>query len=321
MSDPHRIFGRRREGGLADAVGRAREGNGKPEAGTAVTLRGRRLRPAVATTRGALYESDCLHLLSLLHGESVDCFFADPPFNLGKDYGSRRVRDDRDGGEYLSWCESWLMEACRVLRPGGSLFVYSLPRWAYRFATFLDDRLDFRHWIALTMKSTYPRGRRLYPAHYALLYFTKGEPKTFARLRTPIPACRHCGGDIRDYGGHRKALNPAGLSLTDFWDDTSPNRHRNTKARSGINELKPRIPERCIQISTEPGDVVMDPFGGGGSTFEAAQGLDRYWIGSEIGDCRPARERIRKGFPLTVRKEAPSRILEVFGGSIQPALW
>lgn len=276
------------------------------------TPKGRRLRPAVATTRGALFRCDCLHLLSLIPDESIDCVFADPPFNLGKEYGSRRVRDDRTDGDYLAWCREWLSQGCRVLKPGGAFFVYSLPKWAFHLAAFLDGRLEFRHWIALTMKSTFPRGRRLYPAHYALLYFTKGEPKTFHHLRTPIPTCRHCGGDIRDYGGHRKALNPAGISLTDFWEDTSPNRHRNSKARAGINELKPKIPERCILVSTEPGDVVLDPFGGGGSTYEAAQALDRFWLGSEIGDCRPARDRLARGFPLALQEDPPDPIREIF---------
>ena len=292
-----------------------REGNGRGAAALAAPRRAAALQPAVATTRGALYRCDCLHLLSRLHSESVDCFFADPPFNLGKEYGSRRARDDRGGDEYISWCEAWLAEACRVLRPGGALFVYSLPRWAFHLAAFLDRRLTFRHWIALTMKSTYPRGQKLYPAHYALLYFTKGKPARFHRLRTPIAACRHCGGDIRDYGGHRKALHPDGISLTDFWEDTSPNRHRGSKARAGINELKTRIPARCIEMSTDPGDLVLDPFGGGGSTFEAAEEAGRRWLGSEIGDCEPAGQRIRGRFPGEIRQGAPS-----FLRTLAPAL-
>lgn len=58
----------------------------------------------------------------------------------------------------------------RVLTPGGALFVCALPRLAYQFAAYLNEALEFRHWIALTMKGTFPRGQRLYPAHYALLY-------------------------------------------------------------------------------------------------------------------------------------------------------
>jgi site-specific DNA-methyltransferase (adenine-specific) len=146
------------------------------------------------------------------------------------------------------------------------------------------------------MKGTFPRGQKLYPAHYALLYFTKGAPKTFNRVRLPIPKCRHCGGDVKDYGGHRKYLNPLGLNLTDFWDDTAPARHGKFKARWHINELKPMIPARCFQIATNPGEVIMDPFGGGGSSYEAAQDLGRYWIGSEISTCEAIVARLSERF-------------------------
>ena len=109
----------------------------------------------------------------------------------------------------------------------------------------MGEQLDFRHWIALTMKGTYPRGKKLYPAHYALLYYTRGTPRVFNKLRLPIETCRHCGREIRDYGGHRNKMNPEGVNLTDFWTDTSPNRHKKFKVRPGVNELKLVIPERA----------------------------------------------------------------------------
>ncbi|MGE5776837.1 MAG: DNA methyltransferase, partial [Chloroflexota bacterium] len=149
-----------------------------------------------------------------------------------------------------------------------------------------------RHWIAITMKNTYPRGNNLYPAHYGLLYFTKGTPRVFNKLRVPVPVCRHCGKEIKDYGGHRDKLNDAGLNLTDFWEDTSPVRHNKFKTRVS-NELKPMIPERAILMSTNPDDIVLDPFGGGGTTFQVAEKNQRYWIGMEIGPCEPIIERLQ----------------------------
>ena len=163
----------------------------------------------------------------------------------------------------------------------------------------MGERLSFRHWIALTMKGTWPRGKKLYPAHYALLYYTRGRPRVFNRVRLPIETCRHCGGEIRDYGGHRDKMHPAGVSLTDFWMDTSPNRHAKFKIRPGVNELKPVIPERAILISTDPGDVVFDPFGGGGSTFQAAEKLHRHWIGAELHDSAHIRKRMEENHPLS----------------------
>lgn len=247
--------------------------------------------PLFCTHYGMLFHDDCLAVLHAMRDGVINTIFADPPFNLGKAYLNGFV-DRQNEATYFAWCSQWIEECCRVLAPGGALFIYALPRLAYRFAAQLDTLLEFRHWIALTMKSTYPRGQKLYPAHYALLYFTKGLPRVFNHLRVPIPTCRHCGGDVKDYGGHRDRLHPDGLNLTDFWEDTSPNRHRSTKARPGVNELKPLIPARALQISTQPGDIIFDPFGGGGSTFQEAEHLGRFWLGTEIGDCAPIVQRL-----------------------------
>lgn len=270
------------------------------------------LRPAVATNHGVLYATDCLNVFAAVKGESIDCIFADPPFNLGKDYGNGVVRDALERRDYLKWCFEWIDECTRVLTPGGALFVYILPQWGYHLASHIEERgMLFRHWIALSMKGTFPRGKKLYPAHYAILYFAKGQPKTFNRVRLPIPACRHCGKDIKDYGGHRKYLNPAGLNLTDFWEDTAPARHQKFKARWHINELKPMIPSRCIEIATNEGDVVLDPFGGGGSTYEAAQRLKRYWLGAEIATAAAIRERFKRHFP-SLKPSLPHPLSRVF---------
>lgn len=272
----------------------------------------RELRPTLSTNLGVLYQTDCLKFFKALRDECVDCVFADPPFNLGKDYGNGAEHDGLDRKKYLDWSFAWIDEAIRVLKPGGSIFVYILPQWGYHLAAYLESRgLLFRHWIAVSMKGTFPRGRKLYPAHYGLLYFSKGQPKTFNRVRVPIPQCRHCGGDIKDYGGHRKYLNPAGLNLTDIWEDTAPARHQKFKSRWHINELKPVIPGRCIEISTVVEEVVVDPFGGGGSTYEAAQRLGRYWVGSEITDCAHIRERFQRHFP-SLKRDLPIHLLNVF---------
>lgn len=257
------------------------------------------MAPAFRTARGALYQTDCLHMLGQLKDDSVDCVFADPPFNIGKVYGKiGEVNDALTRQQYLDWCFAWIDEAVRVCVPGGAVFIYILPQWGYHFAARLEQQgMLFRHWIALTMKGSFPRGNKLYPAHYALLYFTKGTPRAFTKARLPIPVCRHCGKDVKDYGGHRKFLNPAGLSLTDFWEDTSPARHSKFKARAGVNELKPMIPARCLEIATKPGDLIVDPFGGGGSTFEAAELGKRYWIGTEITDCSIISDRFALKFP------------------------
>jgi hypothetical protein len=138
------------------------------------------LRPALATNLGVLYATDCFNLFAALKNDSVDCVFADPPFNLGKDYGRGAVKDALERRDYLKWSFAWIDECVRLLKPGGALFVYILPSWGYHLASHIEERgMLFRHWVAMSMQGTFPRGRKLYPAHYALLYFSNGEPKTF----------------------------------------------------------------------------------------------------------------------------------------------
>lgn len=250
---------------------------------------------------GLLYHGDCFDLFSKVKTNSIDLVFADPPFNLKKDYGLH-ADDDMTQEKYLEWTRAWLDEAMRVLKPGGALFVYNIPKWSTYIAAYLNESLNFRHWIAITMKNTYPRGNILYPAHYALLYYTKGEPKLFNKVRVPIPTCRHCKKEVKDYGGHRDKLNPEGLNLSDFWEDTSPVRHSKFKRRAA-NELKPMIPQRAIEMATNPGDIVLDPFGGGGSTYAVAEKCHRLWIGSELNSYDAIIERLRDECGVNFGKE------------------
>jgi len=240
--------------------------------------------PHVATALGALFSGDCMDVLPLLRDGCVDTVFADPPFNLGKQYGAR-TNDRRDDDAYLAWCRLWLSECVRVLAPGGALFVYNLPRWNVELGAYLSARpeMEFRHWIAVEMSACLPIAGRLHPSHYSLLYYTRGKPRVFRRIRTPVAVCRHCGGDVKDYGGHRGALNPKGITLKDVWTDVPPVRH--AKFKSGdrkANALSTKLLERVVEMSTEPGDLVLDPFGGSGTTFAVCEARGRRWLGTEL---------------------------------------
>lgn len=239
--------------------------------------------PLHTTSLGALYASDCMKVLPLLKDDVVDTVFADPPFNLGKLYG-KNTDDNLSDDNYVQWCREWLAECVRVLKPGGSLFLYNLPKWNVLLGAHLNDlRLEFRHWIAIEISACLPIASRLHPSHYSLLYYSKGRPKTFYRIRTPIQTCRHCGGEVKDYGGHRGAMNPNGVTLKDVWTDIPPVRHWKFKSKNRrANALSTKILDRVIEMSTDSGDVVLDPFGGSGTTFVVCETKGRRWIGSEI---------------------------------------
>lgn len=250
------------------------------------------MEPIFESKLGRLFHGDCLDWLPQVGDESVDMVFADPPFNLNKNYG-KGVNDRLKDEEYLAWCEAWVKECARAVKPGGALWLYNIPRWNIELGHFLNNAgMMFRHWVVVDIKVSLPIPGKLYPAHYSLLYYTKGKPKTFTRPRLPIPACRHCGRDIKDYGGHRKKLHAEGINLSDVWNDIAPVRHRGTKSR-GANQLSEKMLERVITISSEPGDLVIDPFGGSGTTFAVAERMHRHWMGCELGDVEPIIRRLK----------------------------
>jgi len=241
------------------------------------------IEPRHATALGTLYAGDCLDVLPQFESGIADTVFADPPFNLGKTYG-RRCSDDQPEDAYLQWCHAWLAECVRILKPGGAIFLYHLPRWNVPLGAYLMELgLTFRHWIAVEMSASLPIAGRLHPSHYGLLYYTKGDPRTFRRIRTPIALCRHCGGDVKDYGGHRKSLNPKGLTLKDVWSDIPPVRHAKYKsADRSANALSTKLLDRVVEMTTVPGDLVLDPFGGSGTTFAVCEKKGRRWLGIEL---------------------------------------
>lgn len=249
-----------------------------------------RLQPFFNTNLGTLYNADCIEVLKWQPARSVDLIFADPPFNLSKEYDNG-IKDNLSMSEYVSWCYEWIEECVRILKPGGSLFIYNIPKWGSYFAGFLNKRLTMRNWIGVNMKFSLPLAGRLYPAHYSLLYYTKGEkPAVYSNQRVPIETCRHCGGELHDYGGYKNKMNPDGVNLSDIWSDIYPVRHKKTKNRT-FNELSVKMLDRIISMSTNPGDIVFDPFGGSGTTYIVAELLGRRWLGSELGNCSVIWER------------------------------
>lgn len=237
--------------------------------------------PIFKTSLGSLYKGDCLEIMKSLASESIDCFFADPPFNLNKSYGSN-VNDNLVEEKYLQWCYSWVDEGVRLVKPGGSFFLYNLPKWNVLLTNRISKKLTFRNWIAIEIKFSLPIQGRLYPSHYSLLYYIKGKkPNTFSPPRLPLQICRHCGGEIKDYGGYKNKLNPKGINLSDVWSDIPPVRHKKYKNRQA-NALSLKLMDRILDIATKEGDIVFDPFGGSGTTYIAAELKGRKWIGTEL---------------------------------------
>jgi site-specific DNA-methyltransferase (adenine-specific) len=237
--------------------------------------------------RNHVYSADCVAFLervARLHPDGVfDLVFADPPYNLEKSYDT--YADALAERHYLEWCERWLDGMTRTLKPGGSLFVLNLPRWAMHHAAFLNARLEFRHWIAWDALSE-PRGR-LMPAHYALLYYTKPggkpgfdyagfgdrrDPEAVQRPDAPKYCLRAACIRERKAGG-----DDARVELSDVWFDVHRIKHKRDRDAHPC-QLPEKLMDRLIRLTTRSGDLVFDPFCGAGTTAIAARKLGRDFV-------------------------------------------
>jgi len=200
----------------------------------------------------------------------VDLLIADPPYNLGKDYGNNH--DLKSWAMYANFTHNWLTEAVRVLKPTGSLYVFMGVRYISRLFIMLEDEfsLNFNGWI--TWHYTQGIGRKIgfSPRHEDILYFTRSEDFTFNLDNVRIP---------QKY--YRKRNNMAGANPGDVWSFSHV--HYCSEERENHPTQKPEaLMERMISASSSPGDVVLDPFVGSGTTCRVAQVLERQWLGIDI---------------------------------------
>jgi len=226
---------------------------------------------------GHIVTDDALSAMKAIRAEVADIVFLDPPFNLGKRYGNSPPRADKQQRPaYADFLRSILLESARVLRPGGSLFFYHIPKVAVATLPDLSAHLSFRHWIAIGMKNGFVRNNNLYPAHYALLHYTKGEPRALTRPKIQPSTCPHCGEVTRDYGGYSEHVID-GVNLSDFWDDVSPVRHGKYKYRKE-NELPMLVVKRAVAIAGIRSGLLVDVFAGTGGAAVAARSNNMRYI-------------------------------------------
>ncbi len=223
-------------------------------------------------------QGDCLEVMRKIPDNSVDVTFADPPFNLKKRYNS--YHDKHEEEKYLQWCREWLYEMVRITKPTGSIFVHNIPKWLIYFGSYLNEIAIFRHWIVWDAMGA-PRGKTLLPNHYGILYYVKSDKFKFYDIRMLYKRCRNCKYILQDYGGKKSRMHPFGPLVSDIWTDIHRIRHKIRRDEHPC-QLPVHLIERLLLMSSDEGDIILDPFIGTGTTAVAAKKLGRRFIGIDI---------------------------------------
>lgn len=247
---------------------------------------------------------DCLHHLATLPEECIDLVFADPPFNIGYEYD---VYNDRQGrADYLAWTERWLAAVRRVLKPTGSFYLAIGDEYAAEIKVRLDALgLTMRNWIVWHYTFGVACKRKFNRSHAHIFYYV-ADPRqfTFQADAIRVPSARQttyadrrasAGGKLPDDTWVLRPQEEA-RAFPPESDTWYVSRVCGTfKERTGHPcQMPEAVLERILRVSTNPGDVVLDPFGGSGTTLAVAKRLGRQWLGIELSAdyARAIRQRL-----------------------------
>jgi site-specific DNA-methyltransferase (adenine-specific) len=256
--------------------------------------------------RDTVFHGDCRAILPTLPSRSVDLIFADPPYNLQLKHDLWRpdmshvdaVDDDWDRfasfAEYDRFTREWLTVCRDVLKDNGTLFVIGSYHNIYRVGSILQDLnywiLNDICWIKGNPMPNF-RGTRFCNAHETILWAAKSEKQA---------------GYTFNYRS-MKAANDDLQMRSDWYLPicTGDERLKVNGEKAHATQKPEALLHRIIRACSNPGDVVLDPFFGTGTTGAVAKRLGRHWIGIEREACyvELARERIQQVVPPLIPDE------------------
>lgn len=248
--------------------------------------------------KAEIWNADALELLnSVRDAGGAELVFADPPFNFGRAYDV--ANDSMDDDEFSTHLNSWILAGCDALKSTGSLWLNLPDRWAANAVVWARDDFDMHleGWCIWHYRFGVCQPNRFISSKAHALWFSKGKPKV-NRDAALVPSDRATIYDddrVNDSerGGMRMDLDVWGFDR--YWGRVQGN----NKERRSLhdNQLPELYLKRIIEVCSDPGDVVVDPFGGSGTTGTVALALGRNAITGDISPayCKSIVARIKEG--------------------------
>ncbi len=265
--------------------------------------------------KSAVKNSDCLDCFATIKSETIDLAFADPPFNIGYQYDEYDDRLESDC--YLEWCDRWIAETVRVLKPDGTFWLAIGDEYAAELKILMQKGhgLTCRSWVVWYYTFGVNCKQKFSRSHAHLFHMVKDPQQyTFNVDAIRVPSARQLV-----YGDRR--ANPKGRLPDDTWvlrpqdlptgfgadEDTwyFPRVAGTFKERAGWHgcQMPEQLLGRIIRACSDPGQCVLDPFGGSGTTAAVAKKLSRKYLTMELSaeyaqGIRKRLARIKAGDPL-----------------------
>jgi adenine-specific DNA-methyltransferase len=224
---------------------------------------------------------DCLQALREVADGTVSLIFADPPYNIGKQFAEFQDSWNSDA-EYAEWCYRWLGLCIQKLTPNGSMYVMTSTQAMPYLDLWLRERISILSRIVWHYDSSGVQARKYFGSLYEPILFCVKNPKSYTFNAREIEVEARTGA-VRKLIDYRKPT-PTPYKSTkvpgNVWN-MSRVRYLMPEYEEHPTQKPEALLERIIRASSNPGDLVLDPFAGTFTTCAVAKSLGRRSVGIE----------------------------------------
>ena len=266
-----------------------------------------------------LFTGDNLEIMREIDSACIDLIYLDPPFCTGRDFGefddrwnlkidnpiaqlAYETHSEQMAG-YISFIYPRLIEMKRILKPTGSVYLHCDPTASHYLKVIMDSifgKENFRNEIVWCYRGGGVPKDAFARKHDILFSYSQSKHRVHNKQYTEYSESskklvESRGGASID--GKKRDLN-RGASMPDWWSDINSLQTWSTE-RTGYPTQKPlKLLDRIIKASSNPGDLVLDPFCGCATTCIAAENINRKWIGIDISEtaANVIKQRFKRDF-------------------------
>lgn len=255
---------------------------------------------------GQTTTADVIDYLSDIPDDSAALIITSPPYNIGKSYGNSPSSDSMRHLFYIGWLYQIISECSRILKPGGTLILQVgatrdetqtlIPIDSLLIDPAKKAGLGFISRIAWVIPHGLTPKRRLAERYETAMVFSKGEQTTFNPSAARIPQKQPGKRAFKGPNKGKLSGHPLGAHPTNVWNIPAIG-HNNPEQTDHPAQFPLELAKRAIMLYSMPGDIVIDPFSGSGTTHAACIQTGRTFSGADLyyEDTRSA--RLREIFP------------------------
>lgn len=224
---------------------------------------------------------DALDILKNMNCDSIHLIFADPPYNIGKDFGEGKVK--MSGEAYIRWCQEWISECYRVLHPNGTFYFMSATQYMHYLDVFVSEKYHVLSRIIWTYDSSGVQSKKQFGSLYEpiLMIVKNPDQYTFNRENIMVEAKTGSQRKLIDY--RKSPPQPYNTQKLpgNVWNFPRV-RYKMAEYENHPSQKPEALLERIILASSNEGDYVFDPFGGSFTTGAIAVKNKRLAISADV---------------------------------------